>query len=389
MAAVPSQVRAIQTTLVVMPFRQEDPEIAMLNLGIAASHPSVGQVLAVAGDHDPTTRVIVEGAQSGSVKILTQERHGRFRSGKGDAVSTGFRFFLEETSFERIHFYDIDIKTFGDDWITNAESALDLGYDAVRHYYPRAATDAMITWMVTRPGFALLWPESELPWLEQPLSGELAFSRSAAKIIASDPLVVNQSDWGIDTAISFSTISHGLAVYESYVSRGKAHALYDTLADIKVMMLECLGALQQARTGPPPQPGLHRVEHPNSVSPAIADELGFDVERTQRLLAAGWTNSQEQLLTRFFPLEVTSNALLWKTWPDTAFMDEARWLETLSILLRHFDLEDPDWCEVAFRLWLGRVLHYTLRIAARGYGYAMSYLHDMIRRSAEFALNSR
>jgi len=371
-----------------MPFRHEDPDVALTNFGIAASHPSVGQVLAIAGDDETTTRIIREGIAKlgGPILVIPQERRGRLRSGKGDAVNTGFGFFLEETSLERVHFYDADIQTFSADWITKAEVALDMGYEAVRLYYPRAATDAMITWMITRPGFALLWPESELPWLEQPLSGELAFTRSAAKTIASDDRVQAQSDWGIDTVLSICTVAHGLSIYELYISGGKDHALYGSLADIKVMMLECLAAIQTSQLGPTPQSVVHRIEYPHSVSSAIAETIGYDIEATQRLLAGRWSESQETLLVSHFSPEVISGALAWRLWPDATFMDESTWLKTLSILLTQFDLRNDDWCELAFRLWLGRVLHYTLRIAVRGHSYAMAYLHDMIRRSIEFAL---
>lgn len=387
-AADPSQPPLKGRSLVVMPFRHEDPDLALTNLGIAANHPSVGLVIGVAGDHEPTNRLLSERVAdlTGRVRVVRQQRHGRLRPGKGDAVNTGLRIFLEETDLERIHFYDADIKSFGADWISQAETALDLGFEAVRHYYPRSATDAMITWMVTRPGFALLWPRSELPWLEQPLSGELAFSRSAAKAIAQDDLVQAQSDWGIDTMLSYATVSHDLSIYETYVSRGKDHALYNSLADIKVMMLECLAAVQRAGKAPAPQAPIHRIEYPHSVSPAIAEKLGYDVEATQLLLSAAWTKGQEKLLADHFPTEVLLGALAWKKWPDATFMNESTWLNTLGVLLELFDLDDQDWCDLAFRLWLGRVLHYTLRVAVRGHSHAMSYLHDMVRRCVEFAV---
>lgn len=390
-AAVPSQPPSTGRSLVVMPFRHEDPDVALANLGIASNHPSVGRVIAVAGDHEPTNQFLTNrvGDLPGTVQVVPQERHGRLRRGKGDAVNTGFRIFLEETDLERIHFYDADIKTFGEDWINRAETTLDLGFEAVRHYYPRSATDAMITWMVTRPSFALLWPRSELPWLEQPLSGELAFSRSAAKRIAQDDLVQAQSDWGIDTMLSYATVSNGLSICEVYVSRGKDHALYNSLADIKIMMLECLAAVQQVGKAPDPQTVVHRIEYPHSVSPAITEKIGYDIEATQLLLAGGWSRNQEQLLADHFPSEVCIGAKAWKTWPDATFMDEPTWLNTLLVLLEFFDLDDPEWCDLAFRLWLGRVLHYTLRIAVRGHSFSMSYLHHMVRRCVEFALSRR
>jgi len=359
------------------------------NLRAAAAHPSVRLVLAVTGDHEETNQAIEAAvADMGPrVRTLPQQRLGTLRSGKGDAINTGFQMFLTNTEFERIHFYDADIKTFDGDWITKAETALDLGYQAVRHFYPRAATDAMITWMVTRLGFAVLWAPSQLPTIEQPLSGELAFSREAAVIVAADPRVKSQSDWGVDTAITFASIAHGLSVYESYIARGKDHALYGSLTDIKVMMVECLAALQRLRSSTDEVLApVHRVtEPPDSVSDVIAQQIGFDIEATQRLLAENWTPQQEALLITHFPENVAMRARLWREWPDTSWLDEKTWLTTLSILLDRFVPDDQDWVDLAFRLWVGRVLHYALRIAVRGHAFADGYLHQMVERAiAEF-----
>jgi mannosylglycerate synthase len=377
-------------SLVVIPILNEDLEVVVDNLRAAAAHPSVGLVLAVTGDHDETNHA-VEAAVTvigSAVRILPQRRLGTLRPGKGDAINTGFQVFLDDGEFDRIHFYDADIKTFDGDWITKAEAALDLGYHAVRHFYPRAATDAMITWMVTRPGFAAWWPQSQLPTIEQPLSGELAFSREAAAIIAADSRVKSQSDWGVDTAITFATIAHGLSIYESYIARGKDHALYSSLTDIKVMMVECLGALQRLRSNSDPAlPRVQRTsEPPDSVSPQIAQQIGFDIEATQRLLAENWTSRQEALLTAHFPEPIATSARLWRDWPDTSWLDEETWLTTLPILLDRFSPDNEDWTELAFRLWVGRVLHYALRFAVRGHAFADAYLHRMVERAiAEFS----
>jgi mannosylglycerate synthase len=374
-------------SLVVIPILNEDLEVVVRNLRAAADHPAVGLVLAVTGDHEETNHaleaaVAAIGARS---RVVPQQRLGTLRPGKGDAINTGFQVFLDDREFDRIHFYDADIKTFDGDWISKAEAALDLGYQAVRHFYPRAATDAMITWMVTRIGFAACWPRSQLPTIEQPLSGELAFSREAARIVAADSNVKSQSDWGVDTAITFATISHGLSLYESYIARGKDHALYSSLTDIKVMMVECLGALQRLRlTTDDFLPDVERFgEPPDSVSPHIAQQIGFDIEATQRLLAEQWTPRQEALLNEHFPQPITTRARLWREWPDTSWMDEETWLTTLTILLDRFSADDDEWAELAFRLWVGRVLHYALRYAVRGHAFADAYLHQMVMRAIE------
>ena len=381
-------------SLVVIPVLNEDLDVVVGNLRAAAAHPSVGLVLAVTGDHEETSQAVGAAATTigPRVRTLPQQRLGSLRSGKGDAINTGFRVFLDNRQFDRIHFYDADIKTFDGDWITKAESALDRGYQAVRHFYPRAATDAMITWMVTRLGFAVLWPQSQLPTIEQPLSGELAFTREAAGIIAADARVKSQSDWGVDTAITFATIAHGLSVYESYIARGKDHALYSSLTDIKVMMVECLGALQRLRPTSDPviAPVPRMTEPPDSVSQQITQQIGFDIEATQRLLASNWTSRQEALLFAHFPDNVATRARLWGEWPDTSWLDEKTWLTTLAILLDDFVPEDEDWTDLAFRLWVGRVLHYALRYAVRGHAFADSYLHEMVERAiAEFAATGR
>lgn len=377
-------------SLVVIPVLNEDLDVVVKNIRAAAAHPSVGLVLAVTGDHEETNQA-VEGAVSDigpRSRVLAQRRLGALRPGKGDAINTGFQVFLDDGEFDRVHFYDADIKTFDGDWITKAEIALDLGYQAVRHFYPRAATDAMITWMVTRLGFAAGWPRTQLPTIEQPLSGELAFSREAAAVVAADSRVKSQSDWGVDTAITFATISHDLSVYESYIARGKDHALYSSLTDIKVMMVECLGALQRLRsTSAAALPTVKRLsEPPDSVSPHIAQQIGFDIEATQRLLAEQWTPRQVALLTQHFPQHIAARAQLWREWPDTSWLDEETWLATLTILLDRFSPDDEDWSELAFRLWVGRVLHYALRFAVRGHTFADAYLHQMVERAiAKFA----
>ncbi len=372
-------------SLVVIPILNEDIEVVVSNLKAAAAHPSVGLVLAVIGNHEETNEAIAALVTDfgSAVRVLPQRRLGRLRPGKGDAINTGFEVFLDDDKFDRIHFYDADIKTFDGDWITKAETALDLGYQAVRHFYPRAATDAMITWMVTRLGFAAMWPQSQLPTIEQPLSGELAFSREAAAIIAADSRVKSQSDWGVDTAITFATIAHGLSIYESYIARGKDHALYSSLTDIKEMMVECLSALQRLRSNSDPAlPRVQRIsEPPDSVSPQIAQKIGFDIEATQHLLAQNWTPRQEALLTAHFPKHIATRARSWRDWPDTSWLDEETWLLMLMILLDRFSPDDEDWTDLAFRLWVGRVLHYALRFAVRGHAFADAYLHQMVERA--------
>lgn len=368
--------------MVAVPFLEEDPRLVVRTLQLAAGHPAIAEVVAVAGAHKATNVAVAEAvSQLPTVEVVPQRRLGNLRSGKGDAINTAFEIFLSRPHLRRLHFYDSEIATFGPSWIDKAEAAGDLGYDAVRHYYPRSATDAMITWMVVRTAFALLWRDSELPWIQQPLSGELMFTRQAVEKVWADPFVRRQSDWGIDTALTYSSVAHGMSLYECYISEGKDHALYGTLADIKTMMLECLAAVQALRLAPPPSTVIHRVEYPHAVSPIIAEKLGFDIEASQVLLTSDWNRRQQDLLTTYFPPEMAAGVKAWQSWPDTSFLGEDMWNATLLTLLDKFVLGDADWEALAFRLWVGRVLHYTLRVAVRGHGFALSYLNDMIRRA--------
>jgi mannosylglycerate synthase len=371
-------------SLVVIPFLEEDPELVVRNLAIAASHPAVGEVVAISGGHGDTEAAVRAGVEVISgvpTRLLAQRRIGTRRPGKGDAINTGFEYFLEREHWDRIHFYDSDIRTFGPQWITKAETAAGLGYQAIRHYYPRSPTDAMITWMVVRTGFALCWPDSELPWIHQPLSGELMFTRAAAATLAGDRLVAEQSDWGIDTVLTYASVAHGLPLYESYLAEGKDHALYGTLADIKTMMCECLAAVQRLRSAPPPRATTHRVEFPHRAAAEVTEKLGYDIEATQALLTIGWSDRQTQLLENWFTPEVVAGAKGWREWPDCSFLDEPTWFTVLRVLLDRFVLGDDDWEALAFRLWMGRVLHYTLRVGIRGHAYSMDYLNGMIGRA--------
>jgi mannosylglycerate synthase len=152
------------------------------------------------------------------------------------------------------------------EWITKAEQSGDLDYDLVRHYFPRSSTDAMITWLVTKIGFSLLWPNTYLPHVEQPLGGELMLTRRAVDILVKDQRVMQQSDWGIDTLYTFVTAQAGLRVSEVYVPEGKVHALYGGLRDLRTMLVECFSALQSLqREQIHPLAGVHRMEPPKAV----------------------------------------------------------------------------------------------------------------------------
>ncbi|CAN8066963.1 unnamed protein product [Agarophyton chilense] len=392
--------------LVCFPFKDELVPTLLRNVQIAASHSRVRLVLLVAAcrnacyDHIRAAldaRNASKEPYAAAVRLIVQARLGsHLRSGKGDGMNTALQYFLEahrmpenslllqQRPLQRLHFYDADIESFDQQWISKAEHGVALGYDVVRHYFPRSSTDAQVTWQVTRLGFALLWPRSSLPWVQQPLGGELCLSRRVVHALVSDQRVLQQSDWGIDTMYTFVCAQKNFSLLEVYVARGKIHALYGGLHQLKSMLCECFGALQsvstetvhEARGGS----ATHRVEPAQRVPHALAAKVGYDVEKSLGLLATGWSERQRQLLREHFEPVVRDGLLAAAQWPRFMFMDETRWIGAFKVMLQHFDLRDGDWCELLFKMWVARVLNYTVRHVLRGYHAALQANADMVAR---------
>jgi len=383
-------------SLVAIPFKNETPETVLRIVDIAAAHPRVKVVLAVGAEEDETFRALharreeLQRENGAALEIILQERIGTRRPGKGDAMNTALRWFLGETELSRIHFYDADITSFTGDWITKAEEGADLGFAVVRHYFPRTSTDGMITFLITRTGFALLWPTSELPWIQQPLGGELVFSRAVAEKLVANPRVQAQSDWGIDTVYTFFNVADGFCMYETYRPEGKAHTLYGKLADLRTMLVECFSVVQELSRTPenhgwagadPCLPGgiVHRVEPQFQVPLPIIENVGFDIQGTVGLLLEGWTHRQEELLNHF-PRAIRDGLLENRKHPNFQFMGEDEWAQTYLTLLESYEREDADWEDLLFKLWTARVLNYSVNVALRGYGFARRYRHSTIVR---------
>lgn len=377
-------------SIVVFPFKEEDPGVLLDNVRAAAVHPRVREVVCVGFERESTFEALERAApgiteDTGTkLTVVVQQRLGSKRPGKGDGMNTALRYFLDETDAARLHFYDSDIRSFTGEWIERAEHVADDGYDVVRHYFPRASTDAMITWMITRTGLAILWPHSELAWIEQPLGGELLLTRPVVERFAADGAVRAQSDWGIDTLYTFAAVRHGFSMFETHVREGKVHRLYGRLTDLKTMLVECFSALQELRGTPVPGDTLHRIDYPDVVPVEIGEKIGYDVEESILLLPLGWTDRQNDLL-ELFPIPVRDGMLATRGYPRFGFMDERNWGDTYRVLLDHFIPGDGDWEELLFRLWVVRVLNYTINQALRGYSHALRYLHWMVdhyRRAA-------
>jgi mannosylglycerate synthase len=382
-------------SLVVFPFKTERPEVLLENIRIAASHPRIERVLCVGYEEEETYNSVENASteiasDTGTpIELMVQERLGTKRPGKGDGMNTALTYFLEQTDLERIHFYDADITSFGPEWITKAEQAADFDYGVVRHYFPRASTDAMITWLITRTGFALLFPRSELPWIEQPLGGELLFKRYVVERLVGDERVMAQSDWGIDTLYTFAVAQQGIPMFESYVRAGKAHALYGRLADLRTMLIECFSAIQGLQDEAMDGTLIHRIEYPDVVPHAIAEKIGFDFESSTSLLPEQWTEGIVDLL-ELFPVPVRDGLYANRTGhPVYGFMGRDDWYDSYLVFLDHFVFGDHDWEQLLFKAWTCRVLHYTATAAVRGYSYATRYLHAMVARYMRLSVFGR
>ncbi|MGZ5382437.1 MAG: mannosylglycerate synthase domain-containing protein [Acidimicrobiia bacterium] len=370
-------------SVVVFPFKEEDHDVVIQNVSTAADHPRITKVVCMGRYEASTFEAIsnaipvIEDSSATPVSLLLQERIGSMRPGKGDAMNTAMRYFLERSTDDRLHFYDADITSFDSGWIDKAESAADAGFEVVRHYFPRSSTDAMITWMITRTGFAMVWPDSELSLIQQPLGGELLFTRRVVERLVADQAVRAQSDWGIDTLFTFATIRKGFSVFETYVPQGKIHKLYGSLTDIRTMVIECFAALQGLRGLPVPPGASHQIETPVAVPAEIKGKVAYDFESTMQLVGSDWTPRQEDLLA-LLPVAVRDGMLAARGYPRFSFMDDRTWFETFSDLLDHFVKSDQDWEALLFRLWIVRVLQYTVSEALRGYDHAMAHLARMV-----------
>lgn len=368
-------------SMVVLPFKEEDAAVVRANLEIAATHPRVSRVLAVAAEANELFHHLRRAAArltspATPVEVTVQERIGGHRPGKGDGMNTGIRRFLDHR-ISRLHFYDADITNLDHSWIDGAERAADQGFPIVRHYFPRASTDAMVTWMITRPLLALGHPDSLLPTIRQPLGGELLVTRPVAEQLAADELVTGRSDWGIDTIITYALAATGHPLFEHYVAGGKQHALYRSLEDLREMVHECFEAAADVGRRPTPPPAHHRVQPPGPVPAAISRRVGYDVEMTLGLLTDRWTPAEREA-TAALPAHITGSMLRNADGrPTFSFLDAGAWYETLVALTEAYRPE-PGWRGLLFRLWVARVLAYTTSDALAGHAAAMATLEETI-----------
>jgi mannosylglycerate synthase len=381
-------------SLAVFPFKSEEPSLVASNLATAAAHPAIDEVWAVApgeGDTEVAVRAMageVSRAHAKPVEVIMQQRLGTYRPGKGDAMNTALALAAGQGR-DRVHFYDADITNFDASWIEGAEAAADRGFGVVRHRFPRAATDAMITWMITRPALARLFPGTLLPRLDQPLGGEVLLTGRAVESLAESELVRDRSDWGIDTMLTYATSVMDLGVFEHHVADGKRHALYGSLDELREMLIECLDAAASLSGRPGPgNEARHGTDPPAPVPEDLKQIIAYDLGGTVPLLETGWSEEEIRLVERL-PAKLFGFLLDDPTTrPRFELMDADRWYAAHGLLLEGFALGDPAWESLAFRLWLTRVLAYTTTQAGKGFDAAMAYLESTILRYETMAAGS-
>ncbi len=359
--------------VIAIPFLDENPALVTKNLGIAVSHPAIDRVWGIAGDG---TFGVDGPAERGSVDILHQERMGDRRPGKGDAMNTAIDLAFQR-GVERLYFYDADITNFDHSWIDGARAGADLGYEIVRHSFPRAATDAMVTWMITKPLLAMKYPGTILPRIAQPLGGELLLTSRAIESMATSRLVRDRSDWGVDTALTFTGVASGHSLYEHHVGDGKRHSLYGSLAELKTMVAECFDVVAHLPAIEIPDVD-HFAEPATGVPSDLRNQSGYSVAATLPLLVAPWGEGERECAAKLMPDEVFIPLERMVDTGDHGFLNETVWHAILTQFSGGQSEADPAIADLIFRLWVGRVLNYTTTHAAKGYEHALSYLQYTI-----------
>lgn len=362
---------------VAIPFRDEDPNLVLANVAVAAANSRIDRVWAVGESEEVSHGAAgIASATGTSIEVIPDSRIGIFRPGKGDAMNTALQRAVAD-GVDRLHFYDADITNFDRGWIDGAEAAADSGYQAVRHTFPRAATDAMITWLVTKPMLAMKYPETILPTIGQPLGGELLLVGDAIEAVASSPGVSARSDWGIDTVLTHAMVARGLSLYEHHVSSGKSHSLYGSLAELKVMLVECFDAALRLPDDPPPAIE-HARDRETPAPESLRSQAGYSMEVTRPLLSSPLAAGEADLIASL-PGAIRRGVDRMMTTGNVDYLDEHVWWEILLAANEGFTLGDPAWESLLFRLWTGRVLNYTDTNVPRGYEAALEYLAGTIQ----------
>ncbi len=365
------------------PFKEENIRLFIMNILKVLDCKRMGEILLVGFRKNETYKKLenfISSLPKGEdVKLILQKRIGAKREGKGDGMNTAIDYFIKETNFKYLHFYDSDISTFNAGWIERAQRKIDEGYEVVRCYYPRVYTDAMVTWNITKCGFAYIWPDTILSKIEQPLGGEIAIKRIVARKLTKDKMVRNSSDWSIDTAYTTSFCKHKFSLYEIYIPEGKFHRFYGKLSQLKTMVLECFQILKENQFVRIDTKRIKYGEDPLGKIPKIYKEkTAFDIKGTISEFRKGWNKEEKELLD-LFPKRVKEGVLKCQKKIDFEFMDPENWYYAFEVFLKYFNENEEKWKNFLFHLWVARVLNHTLKFASEGYNQAMRSLTGMIK----------
>ncbi len=370
---------------VCFPFKKENVDDFKNNIKEALSNERVGHIILVGYNENETYRGIsdfistLKAEEKSRISLIIQKRLGtKRRAGKGDGMNTAIQYFVERGKEKFLHFYDADIKSFSRTWIDRVQVKLDEGYHVSRCFFPRAYTDAMVTWNITRTGFAYVWPHTILPDIEQPLGGELGFTREVAERLAKDKTVLEASDWSIDTALTVSFARYGIKLYEVYIKEGKHHKLYGKLSDLETMTVECFDFIRENKdlrinTDKMVYHKDNAVEVPQEYKTRIA----FDIDGTIKEFKEGWTEKMKALLLEYFPPHINERVLKALSDGDYEFMDPVLWYDAYEIFMKYFNPNIEDWRKLLFKLWVLRVLNHA-KLALKDPDASLRSLKTMI-----------
>lgn len=182
-------------------------------------HP---HIIVVDGFSVDKTREIVEDL---GVEIIIPTN--RKFPGKGIGMVTALKKALSDNP-DIILFLDADIKNITYKWIDKLVDPIIEGrYDMVRGQYHRAPRDAAVTKLIARPLLKIFFPE--IPYLEQPLSGEVAAKSEVwAHLLKQKP----PDGWGVDIWFVIETACKGYSLAEVSLGFKEHTSLSDYSEDI-------------------------------------------------------------------------------------------------------------------------------------------------------------
>ncbi len=369
---------------VCFPFKKENIKDFVHNVKETLLHERVSDILLAGHSENETYKGIQNYIETLSeeerqkIHLFTQRRLGTRRPGKGDGMNTAIQYFVEKTRAAYLHFYDADIKSFSKSWIDRVQERLDDDFDVARCFFPRAYTDAMVTWNITRTGFAYAWPSTILPDIEQPLGGELGIKRHVAEKLSQDKMVLSASDWSIDTALTLAFARYNLKLYEVYIKEGKHHKLYGKLSDLETMAVECFDIIKENKELKIDTNGMvYKKDEALLIPEEYKRRVAFDIEGTIKEFKEGWTEEMKNLLKANFRRHIkdkVENAIYNS---DYEFMDTDMWYEVYDVLMNRFNAHIITWRKLLFKLWVLRVLNHA-SLALKDPDASLISLKDMI-----------